>query len=118
MWAPQTNTVRLLIQLALEATQDVPDLLHHLEYPLASPFLVPVKASPSFELRGGSRSCPGTQGLRITKAAGPGLFLTSVPRARHGPGTEQPLNKSWLLSARGENGKAFLECNLAGLIQV
>ena len=29
------------------------------------------------------------------------------------PGTEQSLSKFWLLSARAENGEAFLECHLA-----
>lgn len=50
----------------------------------------------------------------VIEAAGLGLILASVPWVQHRPGTGQSLNKSWLLSARGENGEAFVECNLAG----
>lgn len=83
------------------------------ECPLASPLSVPLEPGPSSELTGSSRGCPGPRGRRVTDA-GAGLTLASVPRAWHRPGTEQSLNKSWLLFARGENGEAFVECNLAG----
>lgn len=42
------------------------------------------------------------------------MILTSVPRVWHRPGTGQSLTKSWLPSARGDNGEGFVECNLAG----
>ena len=75
----QTNRVCLRIQPALTPPGLGQASFHHLEGPLASPFLVPLKALPSSELRGCSRGCPTSLGQKLSKQRDLASFSTATP---------------------------------------